>query len=276
MGLKLNKKAAPSNPSANKLELYYDQTGTGTPGARAIQAIDEAGNVAMLAHFNTLDYRLIKVRILTSSTSYVPTEGTRAIYVECIGGGGQGGGATATTTGNASVGTGGSSGGYSASWLTGASVKNPTTYQIGAGGTTGTTGTGQAGTNTLWDTNVIIANGGPGGLSLAVGTTVIGAIGGAAATAGTGDLACAGATGGLALRLSIAAGGIISGMGGCAPIGGGEALPVIGTSAAGTNGNVGANYGGGGSGAAAWATGSTVNGNGGNGANGMIRVFEFA
>ena len=278
MGLKLNKKAQPSNPAANKLELYYDTTGTGTPGARAIQAVDEAGNVACIAHFNTLDYRLIKVRVLTSGTSYVPTEGTRAIYVELIGGAGQGGGATATTSGQASIGGGGGAGAYSASWLTGAAVKNPTTYQVGAGGTTGTTGTGQSGTDTTWDTSVVVAKAGTGGASLAAGTSVIAAIGaaGGAASGGTGDIKLDGAAGGTGWRLSIAANGVISGSGGDAPIGGGQAIGIVAASATGTNGTAGAQWGGGGSGGAAWATGSQVNGNGGAGANGVIRVWEFA
>jgi len=267
---RLTKRAAPGNPPANTLRVYYDSTGLGTPAALALQAIDESGNKLMLGHFAILDYRLIDIRVLTSATSFVPTAGTRALWVECVGGGGQGGGA-ATSSSSASVGTGGGGGGYSAKWLTGAAVKNPTTYAIGAGGSTGGAGAaGQAGGNTTWDTTVIVANGGAGGLVLAAGTSNVAIVPPAVAAAGTGDHAVAGSLATFGYRIS---GTVLgwSGMGGIGPFGGGGGNMVIATTSNGGAALAGA-YGAGGGGAATLSTAAT----GGAGAAGVIRVWEFA
>jgi hypothetical protein len=268
--IRLTQVAAPSpNPPATTAEIYYDSTGLGTPAAVALQAIDNSGNKIVLGHFAILDYRLINVRVLTTSTSYVPTAGARALYVECIGGGGQGGGA-ATSSSTCSVGTGGGGGGYSAKFLTGAAVKNPTTYAIGAGGSTSGAGAaGQAGGNTTWDTSVVVANGGAGGLVLAAGSTNIAIIPPAIAAVGTGDVAVTGSLAGFGYRIS---GTVIgwSGMGGSGPLGGGAGNMVIATI---TNGGAAtANTGAGGGGAATLSTAAT----GGAGGSGWIRVWEFA
>ena len=262
--------AAPSNPPATKAEIYFDTTGVGTPAATCLMGIDSSGNKAMLAHFAILDYRLINVRVLTSGTSFVPTNGTRALYIECIAGGGQGGGA-ATSVSQCSVGTGGGGGGYSASILTGASVKNPTTYAVGAGGSTGGAGAaGQAGGNTTWDTSVIVANGGAGGLVLAAGTTNVAIVPPAVAAAGTGTLAIAGTLADSGYRIS---GTVIgwSGRGAPGPVGGGGGNQVITTTTNGGAAPAGA-YGAGGGGAATLSTAAT----GGAGQAGVIRAWEFA
>ncbi len=268
--IRFTKRAAPGSPPANTARIYYDSTGLGTPAAIGLQAVDESGNAINLGHFAILDYRLLDVRILTSSTSFTPTAGTRALYVECVGGGGQGGGA-ATSSSTASVGTGGGGGGYSAKWLTGAAVKNPTTYAIGAGGSTTSTGTtGQAGGNTTWDTNVVVANGGNGGLTMAAGTSNIAIVPPAVAAAGTGDLAIAGSLGGFGYRIS---GTVLgwSGVGGSGPLGAGGGNMVIATTSVGGNAAAGA-YGAGGGGSATLTTQEA----GGTGQAGVIRVWEFA
>jgi hypothetical protein len=139
MGIIVTSEAS-ANPGANQLHIQFDSTGTGTPAETALEVVDSSGNKTRICRVGaTPDYRLIAVRFLTSSTSYTPTVGTRAIYVECIGGGGQGGGAPASSSQN-SAGGGGGGGAYAASLLSGAQVKNPTTYAIGAGGSTGVTG----------------------------------------------------------------------------------------------------------------------------------------
>jgi hypothetical protein len=269
--LRLNVVADPSPPATDKVELFYDSAGPGAAAPRSVSVIDQNGVIARLAGFTILDYRLVGIRVLTSATSYVPTNGTRAIYVECVGGGGQGGGA-ATSSSTASLGTGGGGGGYSAKWLTGAQVKNPTTYAIGAGGSTGGAGAaGQAGGNTTWDTNVIIANGGLGGLVMAAGTTNIAIVPPAVAAAGTGDVAVAGSLAGFGYRLS---GTVLgwSGVGGGGPFqGGGAGNMVITTTTNGGAAAAGA-YGAGGGGAATLSTAAT----GGVGIGGLVRVWEFA
>ncbi len=269
-GVRLNQAAMATAPGGTKAEIRYASAGVGVGTPAALQAIDSGGNIAMLGHFGILDYRLISVRVLTSGTSFVPTSGTRALYVECIGGGGQGGGA-ATSSSTASLGTGGNGGGYSAKWLTGAQVKNPTTYAIGAGGSSGGAGAaGQAGGDTTWDTNVIVAKGGPGGLVLAAGSTNVAILPAAVAVAGTGDLTLVGESGGFGYRIS---GTVLGWSGAGAPgaLGGAGGAAVITTTTNGGAAPAGA-YGAGGGGAATLSTAAT----GGVGLAGVIRVWEWA
>ena len=272
MGLIITSEAS-ANPSSNQVHLQYDSTGLGTPASSCLTLVDSSGNKMRLAGIGaTLDYRLLGIRILTSATSYVPTAGTRAIYVECIGGGGQGGGA-ATSSSTCSLGGGGGGGAYAASLLTGAAVKNPTTYAIGAGGTTGTAGNaGQTGGDTTWDTSVIVAKGGGGGAVLAAGSTAVmqaGAAGGAQASC-TGDLKIGGEPGGMGQRTSGTT-YFYAGSGGCSAIGGSPGVGAI-NSAAGATGQAAGLYGSGGAGAATLATAAA----GGAGSSGFIRVWEFA
>jgi hypothetical protein len=169
------------------------------------------------------------------------------------------------------MGGGGGAGGYSASWITGISTTKP--YTCGAGGSTTVAGnsTGQAGADSTWDTSVIVAKGGGGGLGCAISTTIIlGGLGGAGgvAASGTGDLKADGSAGGTGLVLSTAGAGI-SGYGAAGFFGGGAISKITHG-----NGNNGGQYGSGGSG------GATVNSagatKGGNGGNGCIRVWEFS
>lgn len=273
---RLNKISAPSASPPNKAEIYFDTTGIGNAPTPCIAAIDENGNKMVVAPFTTGSFRLIKVQLLTSASgTYTPTAGTRRIFVEGVGGGGQGGGATASSSGQASIGGGGGAGSYASKWYT-ADIASSYAYTCGAGGTTGTTGTGQSGADSTFNTSDIVAKGGTGGATMAAGTSVIGQTGGVSglASGSTGDLCGDGEPGGTALRLSIAANGIISGQGGDAFFGGGAAS-VVGVSNTGTSGNNAGSYGSGGSGAASWATGTLRTGNGGNGGNGCWRVWEF-
>lgn len=271
--LRLFKRAAPGTPAAGYGRLYYDTTGLGTPAAPCLAFKDESGNIAMLGHLATLDYRLISVRALIAGTSYVPTTGTRAIYVQAVAGGGAGGGAATSST-QVSVGGGGGGGAFAASWLTGAAVKNPTTYALGAGGTAGAAGaSGNNGGNTTWDTTVIVAAGGTGGAVMAAGSTLAAQVGGAggAAASCTGDLKITGGLGDKGIRLSTTQGW--SGNGG-SPAWGGQvgADGIVAVSGgAGVNATATA-YGTGGSGGATTVTSSI----GGTGAPGMIIVWEFA
>jgi hypothetical protein len=270
MGLIVTSEAS-ANAGASQVHLQYDSTGTGTPAQAGVVAVDSAGNKQMVCPVGAaLTYRWIGVRVLTSGTSYVPTAGTRAAYVECVGGGGQGGGA-ATSSSTCSLGGGGQGGSCAAKWLTGAAVKNPTTYAIGAGGTTGAAGaTGQTGGDTTWDTNVVVAKGGAGGAVLAAGTTAVMQTGASGAQAGTGDLVIGGEPGGMGQRTSGTA-YLYAGRGGCSALGGAPGVGAI-NSAAGATGQAAALYGCGGAGAATLATAAA----GGAGSAGFIRVWEFA
>src|SRR5436190_13430858 len=131
--LRLSKVANPSSPPASALELFYATTGPGVGTPVALGAIDESGNLAVVAHFGVLDYRFLKLTtFIATNASYTPANGTRAILVECWGGGAQGGGA-ATSSATASVGGGGGGAAYAASWIT-TLPSFPVAVTVGAGG----------------------------------------------------------------------------------------------------------------------------------------------
>lgn len=265
--------ATPATPPSTTEEIFYATAGPGVAAPAALAAIDENGVVAMLAHFTILDYRLIKV-VDVSATPYVPSNGARALYVECIGAGGGGAGAATAVTNSAGAG-GGGGGAYSAVWLTGAQVKASFTVVIGVLGAGGSAGAnnGAAGTDTTFDSpSVCTAKGGSGGIAdtVAVGPR-IGGLGGAPglAASGVGDLKCSGNPGDEGLALAAAQ--AVSGSGGPAagPFGGcGQGLKSQGAGGAATG------FGGGGAGGCILSGGASVAG--GNGGPGLIRVWEFA
>jgi hypothetical protein len=271
---RLTKRADPSSPPANTARVYYDSAGTGYNTPVSLAAIDESGNLAMLAHFGVLDYRLLKVTVVTASGggTWTPQAGCRAAYVELVGGGGQGGGC-ATSSGSCSVGGGGGGGAYAASWITGVSAT--VAYVVGTGGSGGAAGSsGVVGNDTTWAVSVIVAKGGSGGAALAAGTSVLvqaGGLGGAAASC-TGDLKISGSQGGKGTRDSAAIG--FSGDGGPAAYIGSVGAVGTGVVAGGTAGPaaLATAYGSGGAGAATTTTQQA----GGVGAAGLIRIWEFA
>lgn len=269
--LRLNRTPTPAAAAVDKAMIYYSSTFN----PRALAAIDESGNVMRLGGFTTKDYRLIRVRqhVAADGTTYTPTVGIQALYVECIGGGGAGGGG-ATAAVSASLGAGGGAGAYSAVWLTGAQIKSSYTVAVGAGGTPGAAGNnpgGNGGDTTFDVASVCTAKGGTGGPGGgAAGTTalfVVGAQGGLA-SAGVGDLKIDGIDGGASQRVSGTVG--CSGRGGDGPIGGGSGTNSIaqGTGAAGTT------FGGAGGGGATLSGGAATAG--GAGFAGLIRIWEFA
>jgi len=261
----LIKRAAPGNPAADHVVIGYATAGPGSGTPIALTATDQAGNVASLAHFVVPDYRLIAVRFITASP-YVPSVGCRIMLVECQAGGGAGGG-VATAATNSGAGGGGGGGAYSASWLAPSSAS--ITCSVGAGGTGVSANTGNAGADTTWDTTVIVAKGGAGGLIDTITTIHIGGAGGAGglAASGTGTMKSGGSAGGWGYAAAAAT--AISGQGGSSAFGGGGATVKSATSV----GTVGQAYGGGGSGACAISGGASQTG--GAGGIGFIRVWEF-
>jgi len=266
--VRFTKISQPANPPSNTAELFYSTTDS------KLEVVDASGNVLKLGGFVTLDFRLIKVtNITTTGTStYTPSTGVRALYVEAIGGGAQGGGA-ATSSSQVSVGSGGGAGAYSAAFLTGASVKASYSVTIGTGGSGAAAGAnGNAGADTTFDSpSTVTAKAGAGGIAMAAGTTVLDQVGGAggAAGSGVGDLVISGAQGSTAIRYSSTQGQ--SGEGGASVIIGAQA-PMRIAVAGGIAGTAATNYGGGGSGAATTTTSAA----GGAGAQGLIRVWELA
>src|SRR3990167_9535532 len=118
----------------------------------------------------------VSISLLTYGTAatYTVPNGIFRLKVRLVGGGGGGGGAD-SAVGNVGVGGGGYSGGYAEKIY----VTTPGatfTYTIGAGGAGGLAGnnSGTTGGNTLFDEagSVVTAPGGPGGGSMAAGTTM--------------------------------------------------------------------------------------------------------
>jgi hypothetical protein len=206
-------------------------------------------------------YRLLRVLWITSSQTYTPTAGARALFVECVGGGGAGGGAVGAAS-NASMGGGGGAGCYACAFLS--SVLASYTATIGAGGA-GASGLGSAGGATSLG-SVCSAAGGQGANTAAAGTTVAIAYAGWLTPTGTGDFTAAGGGGANGFRVS----GTVAwgGMGGASFLGaaGRAHFPLSGTGQAG-------NAGAGGGGACA-LDGNTYNG--GSGGAGVIRIWELS
>lgn len=181
---------------------------------------------------------------ITSGTSWsgVATDGSD-ITVECIGGGGAG--ATAATN----IGTGGGGGAYAIKTVAYASGSSVSGITIGQGGATSSAD----GTDTIWNTNVVIAKGGKGGPT----ATGAGGAGGAAASCTPSAGAYSGGAGG-GTGTNSRAGGAGGGAGGPSGIGSaggiGGAASVF--SGAGGGGNGGGNT---------TAGGASSTGNGGTG-----------
>lgn len=214
---------------------------------------------------------VIGVRVLTSGTSYTPTNGTKDIILEMWGGGAAGGGAAATAAATSSSGSGGGSGSYLRKRITGLGA-GPFTIAIGAGGTGVSGGTGNNGGSTTFNdgTTTYTAPGGNGGTTTGAGAPFIAQAGGAgAAVATNGDVNGFGAPGQMALVYQTTA--AISGAGGSTSLGGAGAA-VIGTGAGVAGNAAGANTGSGGSGAAGNNAAAQT---GGAGAAGRIVITEL-
>lgn len=94
------------------------------------------------------------------SGSWTKPAGITQVIVECLSGGGAGGGATINNCG----GGGGGGGQYVKKLLFYSSAEQVIPYVVGAGGV-GSTGNGTSGSNTSWDSDVVRAVGGAGGLA---------------------------------------------------------------------------------------------------------------
>lgn len=225
---------------------------------------DSTGQV----QYGTAGSLLRVTNILQGTTSFVPGAGTRALYVEMVGGGAGGGGVANAATNSGAAG-GGGAGAFSALFTT---VIKTYTVQVGAGGNGGTAGAnnGSVGTDSTFDSaSACTAKGGAGGIADTIATIHVGGLGGAGglASGGVGDIKADGGGGGVGLALAAAQ--AVSGAGGDSFFGGGA--PAHKTQAAGANAII---YGTGGAGGCALSGGASAAG--GNGANGLIRVHEFA
>jgi len=217
---------------------------------------------------------LVNVRNLTASGTYVPTVGTKLIFVEAWGGGGGGGGSKGGGGLGAGAGGGGGAGGYCSKII--APIASSYPFTIGAAGAGGQTGgNGQNGGQTTFDT--LVAGGGNGGAGSVNQTTLANAAGGLGGTASGGDFNIRGQGGEYGWTQGDDGSGIapysvaIGGGGGSTMMGGGATPNAIagGLTAQGRGS-------GGGGGAAPAASPGNISVNGTAGQAGLIRVWEFA
>lgn len=217
--------------------------------------------------------RILAVQKFTATGTYTPTTGATSALVICVGGGGGGGGSAGVNPGQ-NGGGGGGSGGYSQHFISGTLATQ--TVTIGAAGTAGpgvngAGGNGGNGGATSFGT-LCIANGGSGG-SGASATSLTIALGGAGATAGTGNVVTApGSDGGYNTAIPAAPYPTFGGNGAASALSGSTtATPTyLNTS---INGIAGKLYGGGGSGSANCAAVAATTG--GAGAAGICIVYEY-
>jgi len=238
------------------------QVGNGTAGE--VLTSNGAGSAPT---FQGLSASKVVLVTTTGTTTYTPTAGTLALYVECIGAGGGGGGASGNNSQTA-WGGGGGAGAYSAVYV--ASPAASYSVTVGTGGTAGTTSGstgGAGGDTTVGSTSICTGKGGGGGFGMIAGTALLVQAGGAGgqASGGVGDLTASGAPGTRGIRLSSTVGG--SGEGGSTMFGGGGAAVV-----AASSGNPATSYGGGGGGGGSISNPGRT---GGVGYQGIVRIIEY-
>lgn len=135
----------------------------------------------------------VKVQTFASSGTYTPSTGLVNVILFCVGSGGAGGGVTVSSSLQSYGGGGGGSGGLSIKFSPASAIGASQTVTIGAAAA-GVSGANGGNGNTTSIGSLCVANGGSGG-ALNNNSTGFG-VGGAGGSAGTGDIAIAGATGG--------------------------------------------------------------------------------
>lgn len=217
------------------------------------------------------DFQKIVIQSFTGNGTYTPTTGMKYCTVEAQGGGGGGAGCPLTGAAQVAAGGGGGGGGYARKTFSAATIGASQTVTIGTGGAGGVgNAAGADGVDTTFGA-LLTAGKGSGGANAgaAVTTTVSGGAGGT----GNGDVNRSGTAGGPSFGTYIGTSpAISSGYGGSTALGGGG-VSVSGTSTS-SNGNTGANYGSGGSGAANTDNQASAR-NGGVGAPGIVIVTEY-
>lgn len=217
------------------------------------------------------DGRYIGTRVITATGVFTATAGVKSVRVRLWSGGGGGGGAASTAAGQVSLGSGGSTGSYSESYLK--TGFNGVTITIGGGGSGVFQNNGNAGGASSFGA-LMTCPGGPGGQrSIAGATTSIGVLGGSVATGGNIlNLAPLAAS---PLIATASLGAILGGTGADSAVGGGGRANITATGggSAGANGTAAGGFASGGSGAtSAVGFGGA---SGGSGSGGLCLADEF-
>ena len=223
----------------------------------------------------------VNMVVVTSTSTYTPTSGTKFFKVYCVGGGGGGGGSQCLDTSSSTGGGGGGAGGMAIRIYDATEMGATAAISIGSGGSGVNGETSQKGTdggattfNPVGTGTTLTGNGGIGGYSDKAGTYNVGGPGGDGGTASGGQTNARGSTGmnGKPNRDNnnnlVTAGGA-----GGSSLFGESGLNPHRTSDGVTNGNAGSN-GSGGSGSCSLNNISTATG--GNGGSGIVVIEEYA
>lgn len=209
--------------------------------------------------------RLIGIQTFTSSGTYTPSPGTRAIRIRLCGGGGGGGGSTATAAGQVSFGSGGSSGSYAEGFFT--VFPASMAVVVGAAGSGATGANGTAGGSSSVGSLISVNGGSPGGAFGPVGPPITGVVVPSGVTITGAYLALPSEAAAMAFVTSNVTG--FSGAGGNGKLGaGGTALNSAGS------GQAGRGYGAGGGGSISFASQPLASG-GGPGSQGFVAIEEY-
>lgn len=243
---------------------------------RSVESVISSGGV--------VSYTVRELLTTTGAGTWSKPVNVTSVTVECWGAGGGGGGSTVNNFG----GGGGGGGAYAKKTIIYSAPSENISYTVGVGGTTGTGNAGNGG-NSFWQTNVVLAEGGKGGLG---GSNIDGGLlglGGDAANS-IGDIVYSGGrgingAGVFGFQILYSAGGGAAGSTGTGGDANGNTDVLVDTGGIGTSefggngadgnngtadvaGTAGSNYGGAGSGGYRLS----ANRSGGAGAQGLIRV----
>lgn len=133
-------------------------------GAASQVSCDGTNIVRAIPPTPVTDGRILNIRMLTTTQTYVPTPGTKNVYGILISAGAAGGGAQSTATGNTAAGLGGSAGGRLDFYLPVSTIAN-LTLTIGAAGIGVPNAAGGAGGATTLGT-MSVPGGTPGGVGV--------------------------------------------------------------------------------------------------------------
>lgn len=209
----------------------------------------------------------VNKRVISGTSTYTPTTGTKYAIIECVGSGAGGGGVTGSASPVQVGGGGGGSGGYSRVWVTAATIGASQAVTIGNAGAGGAAGNNAGGNGSDVSVGTIcIGKGGIGG-GFSNSTTI--GRGGLGGTDGTGDFTTRGSPGWSGIFAGTSAITVELGNGASSLFGGGA--PATDHTAP-NNGVNAVGYGSGGSGAFASAATTKA---GGDGSKGVVIITEF-
>lgn len=215
--------------------------------------------------------RLINIQVITTTTTYVPTQGMKTCEVMLQGAGGAGGGTQATAANQQAVAGGGGSGGFAWGKFYDTDIGAGIAVTLGLGGAASAGAAGGGGGASSFGSLMTAGGGSGGSLGLAVASTgtSVNSVGASASASGGNLINTNGIPGQYGINTP---NGVVAGGGGGSPIaGGGGGAPAVGL---GQNGLPGVASGAGGGGAASTQGSSTRPG--GAGIRGICIVKEYS